>query len=313
MKNPIVKNIFNKIIKQDKAYALFDFDNTLIKGDLGESFLHYLATNYLWKINNDFLCSFQSDKLKIKKIILEPETEKKNKIDSTHPLLKYLEEINFKSNSILNTENPTHKKIVQLILSEYLQILYLYGPQIAYPWSAVLFSGFTLSEFKKIARKLILDERYKNIQSDDSFGMTLEFGFRVQKEMLNLIKQLHKKSIPVIIVSASPLELIQVFFEIHPEFGINANDIIAMDIIKQGQNKTFSTQINNPMTYGEGKVQAFKNKYPAKKILFASGDSITDFAMLEAANFSLFIDKGNSEYLKIAKKKNWSIVKQSDL
>ena len=65
-------------------------------------------------------------------------------------------------------------------------------------------------------------------------------------------------------------------------------------------------QIEEPMTYGPGKVQAIR-ELDERPIDFAAGDSFTDLDMLRAAGMALLVDRDKQDLKALAEQEGFLI------
>ena len=58
--NHSLELIKNLIDNTEPGLAVFDFDNTIVRGDIGDTFIYHLVSNYLLNISDNFIKAFQT-------------------------------------------------------------------------------------------------------------------------------------------------------------------------------------------------------------------------------------------------------------
>lgn len=235
-------------ICKSPGIAAFDFDNTLIKNDFGETVMNSLILDGLSELQTTFSDYFR-DKTKASRVWK------------------------------LREKNPSLLK--QFVWEEYSYLMQTVGVEKAYRWSSFLFSGWRSSKIRSYSKKVWKSELKRK---EDSGAV------KPYKEMVGLVKFLKENNWTVFIVTASPEQIIQ---EVCTSFFVPKENVIGMKLLeKEGVS---SSEIIEPYTYGQGKVDAFfarTSLYPD----LAFGDSENDFPLLKAAKrFGVLIDRGNSE------------------
>ena len=163
------------------------------------------------------------------------------------------------------------------IMDHYDALLAEKGLEQAYRWSSFLFSGWSENDLKKKSREVWEND-------------TSVFPY---KEMQNLIQFLVHHGWDVMIVTSSPLWIIQ---EVAGEYGLRPDQVIGMEM--ELDNSKTTSRIIEPYPYGQGKVAALKMR-KGKYADIAFGDSINDYPLLGSAQKKGFlIDKGNDELRK---------------
>lgn len=181
-----------------------------------------------------------------------------------------------------HTKFPLEKK-EHLIWEEYSYQLKEFGIEKGYRWTAFLFSGLNKTEFFRLSRSA-----WKRVAEYP--GSTAVFP---QPEMKDLIAFLAHHKWDIWIVTASP-EL--GVMAISDSFPIPEDKVIGMRQYLTTEGK-LNGIIEEPYTYGEGKVLAIQKRIGRIPDL-AFGDSFNDFPMLCYAKQGIAIDKGHTEFIK---------------
>ncbi|WP_411823226.1 HAD family hydrolase [Leptospira sp. 'Mane'] len=176
-----------------------------------------------------------------------------------------------------------------LVWEEYTYQLKEFGVEKGYRWTSFIFQGYTKDSFYDLSRRT-----WKKVANLDE-----KLAVIPQREMLDLIQFLYSYDWKVYIVTASPESGIAA---IARDFSIKEENVIGM-VQKKNPNGTYSHEIIEPYTYGEGKVKAIQSRIGEMPDL-VFGDSFNDFPMLCYANkLGVAIDKGNPDFVKACSEK----------
>ncbi len=177
---------------------------------------------------------------------------------------------------------PLEKK-EHLIWEEYAYQLKEFGIERGYRWTSFLFSGLSKTEFYRLSK-----EAWKKVAEFPAHTAVFP-----QPEMKDLISFLYRHNWDVWIVTASPelgVMAISDSFPIPEDKVVGMRQYLTMEGLLSGI-------IEEPYTYGEGKVLAIQKRIGRIPDL-AFGDSFNDFPMLCYAKKGIAIDKGNPEFIK---------------
>lgn len=162
---------------------------------------------------------------------------------------------------------------------------------VGYPYAAQLMAGMSEAEVRRLAAIFFADHFRQNIYPAQQV----------------LIEELQRAGVEVWIVSASNQWLIEAAANY---LGVSASHVVGIRLgVKEAK---ITETILPPVTFRAGKVAAIQ-KYVGKVPVLVSGDSITDYEMLQyATGLRLVInpkDKGPAEsnIYQLAKKQNWLI------
>ena len=254
--------------------AAFDFDNTLIYNDLGESCMYYIALQGM----------LRGDRPDFWEALKHPIIP-----TSTYDTLRGLWD---KSQQ---DDQDSYLKFVDELMGIYTNISHQIGLESAYRWTKVLFGGHTKQELQSVATYVFEMEQERQIGiAKLPSGYEMNTGIRIYEEIRDLIKTLKEKGWKVLICTASPIPLIQAV--IH-HWGLEQEDVTGMRLTPDTENPDFLLpEIVEPMAFGPGKVTllGLSNNLPLR---FAAGDSWTDFNMLLHAENALLIDRESQEHL----------------
>jgi phosphoserine phosphatase len=175
---------------------------------------------------------------------------------------------------MLPRDNPL--LLSEIIWKRYESILKTEGMETAYRWTSFLFSGWTPDEFESKSLKVWIQKcKDKKI-----------YPYAPMISLIEFLKENHWK---IFIITASPTIAIQ---SVLPIFGLEKNCVLGMNL--KIEKNTLSSIIQDPYTYGNGKVEAYQ-RISQKKLDLAFGDTRNDLPLLKFAEKGVLIDRGNQE------------------
>lgn len=266
----------------DQGLAVFDFDNTMIYNDLGEACMYYIVMQGLIPGHRE---------------------EFWTALDNVSKLSKPIPELKRYYNKFKETEDrQTLQKIITIIFDSYQQVYQTQGMEAAYKWSSLIFAYHKIHEWEKISRHVLADqEQMKTGVTRIGPGLELNQGIRKYTEIYNLIQIMLQKKWTVLIVTASPREIIAA---VSDQWGIAPVNVIGMKLARN-QVDEYLPEIIEPMPFDQGKLDILYDFLGNKAdIDFAAGDSLGDRALLKAAKKSVLIDRGFGDMRKMAKNHN---------
>ena len=270
------------LLDRTPGQAVFDFDNTLIHGDLGEACMYYIAFQGLVRADLDEFWK-----------------------EISHPALSQKELDRIRAGWDRNQaydDMQSHLEWVDDLLGLYDRLLEQAGLEDAYRWSRSLFGNLPERELRNIASYVFQDETRLPIGFEElPSGRRIPRGIRIIPEIHELIQSLLQSGWTVRIITASPEPTIQSV--IHHW---NLEEAAVRGMRLKRQDDLLLPYIEEPMTYGPGKVQAIR-ELDSSPIDFAAGDSFTDLDMMRAASMALLIDRGKADLRSVAEQEGFLI------
>jgi HAD superfamily phosphoserine phosphatase-like hydrolase len=243
----------------DPPLAVFDWDNTIIAGDIGDQAFNVFAERGLFKFEEAVLAP------------LREETQQE------------LREL-WKGEDAAALRARLHRAYLELCEDK--------GNAVCYPWLTELFHGYARDWLERFAHELIEQElgREMGAQTVPGTEVVIQRGVRVRPEMEAAIRALDGAGFEVWVVSASPEWLIQVFA---PRVGIPRERVLGMQPVFDAKSVA-QPKIEPPVTYRSGKVAAIRSRIPrgGRRPAIAFGDAETDREMLEDAHLGVLFDRG---------------------
>jgi phosphoserine phosphatase len=293
VKNNLIKLVMargeggTKYDPKNPPVAVFDFDNTCIRGDIGRAFYDYMVTERKILFNDEIFEALPGDK--------------RNSIKAAWKKLQKLPH----EKQADSVELQTFRKLMH---QAYWSLCYNTPPEKCFPWQVRFYAGYTPEEIRSMAEEVMTSELGKPLGSEpikagpeDEAPAITSTGIRIHKEMQSLIALLQKKGFQVWIISAGPEWVVEGAAK---HFRVKPDRVIGMRA--KLQDGKLTSQIEPPPTFRQGKVDAIE-KYIGKKPLLAVGDSWTDAEMLEYVQHALLIDRGYEDLKKKAVESGWWI------
>lgn len=283
---PEIHKQLTELLSGPPGLAAFDFDNTLIRGDLGEAVMYYILLHGM--IAGD-LPEFWEQ--------IPHNAIAASDLETFQQLWKMY---------AAQEDAFSYEKLVEGLVASYDSIVEKDGLEAAYRWTRVLFCGMTETELSSIARHVFLENQAGPAPLVLK-QRTIDNSIRIRKPMLNLVTAFLDRGWDVRIVTASPECTIQTAA---PSFGIAPEKVRGMRL--EVRNGILMPSIIEPMTFDQGKVTALREATGAP-LLFAAGDSFTDLGLLLEAKHAFLVDRGNTKLRALAHERGFWIEKAATL
>lgn len=272
-----------EILSGPPGLAAFDFDNTLIVGDLGEVAMSYIALQGLLRLDlPEFWKALHHRDLTAEDVL---------QVQSLY-------------DAIIDDEADSQfLQMLDLLLTMYERIHEHSGLEEAYRWTKVFFAGRTQEELGKIGKYVWqsqLEESFHSAQITNT--RSIPMGLRIRPYMRELIRELMQRNWQVKIVTASPEDVVRSALG---AFALEKDAVHGMNF-ETDENHLLSFQLREPFPFGSGKSELV-SRYDLP-LRLAAGDSITDKELLLASENAIFFDKkSHPQMVELAKEKNWMI------
>lgn len=299
---------------KNRPVAVFDWDNTVVKNDLGDA-------TFFWMLRHDK--------------VLQP-VDRDWSATSRHLTPEARSALNAACDAAANPGEPLQTSTHSDCADELVRI-YNNGQTRAdqaawnnpvtltlntsYAWVAQLQAGYTPEEIRAFARSAYAENAFNPPGSTQRVGTTSGLAFHVQvyEEMVDLIETLQANGFDVWVVTASPQFVIDAVSE--ELVGIKPNRVIGIRTVTDAQGRvtahfqgcgTVADGADTLITYDQGK-RCWINKVifhqPAEQQLlrtpdeharqaFAAGDSDTDLSFLQdATHLKLAINRNKVQLM----------------
>lgn len=287
-----IDSICNKIKSKnhDKPIAVFDFDNTCIIGDIGDSVLNYSIIENL--IDYDLLLN-------------------------SHDFWNFPNgnEKRADANELLHKSEKNSQEVKEFFLGLYWDLVEAGDRKNAYPLAAKFLAGKSIEEIHAISIN-VFKEAFKIREQEYKFGkFHFHKGIAINDSVFKFMKKLRESGVEIFIVSATNKFIIEAVAK--EFFKIPSENVMGITPSFDGQNLLTSKidESVNPITFMDGKVDAIKLKLGKVPVL-AIGDSIGDFSMMKyASDYAIILDKGDGFFRNLLSQEEifsgkWIIVKR---
>ena len=265
--------------------AVFDLDQTCIKGDIGYAFFYQMVENILFKHR------FKPFRQTFLEYNMGGYAEK---------LLIFLDEARGDEAALGRDD------FILLFNDLYSAVRDELGDRDLFRWMAGLFLGWHHDDVRKEAERLLHRElieplSIKILAADEYRQWEIPTGIRVYREIHQLISVLQEYGFDVWIISATSQPIVEAAGDF---LGVPRRKCIGVRfVVKDG----VLVSLAETVTYREGKVEAIK-KFIGKMPVFVAGDSYTDWEMLDYCDgVSLLLDRGKQDLVEYGKEHGWLI------
>lgn len=273
-----------------RPVAIFDCDDTLIKGDIGESMFYRQIQHFLFRISPAELW---------------PDHPHRNELSNLYDGL-----------SSLPHEKAVHERrfvsFAELLLDWYFDQLAKGDTAKACSDIVRLFSGFTRSEVHTIAHATLRDELSSPLSTFALGRHTLPKGIRYIKESISLLNLLQQHDFDIWVVSGSNQWSVEAVCE---SIGIESDRVIAIDL-EQDQTALLPSVIQ-PVPVLEGKVQALQRRIQRPPDIVIS-DSTYDIPLFNySIGLKVLVSSGRNGNFFVSGKVNrddrWIVIESTTL
>lgn len=240
--------------------AVFDWDNTCIRGDVADSVFHQLALDLAFKFDAPGFWDW------IGEVSLESRVRAAydlycgdQRAANRHHLRFRLEQLRARQ---IGIEDDTA----------------------AWAWDSGAFIGWSSHEVRSLAREVIERELERPIEQE---RLTLEgeepidiaWGLRTRTEMRDLVGVLRESGWEVWVISGTPQWVVEAFAEM---YRVAPERVIGMQ--REIVDRKIALTVAPPVSYGDGKLGAYQARVSrSDPPLLVAGDSLGDWKLLESA------------------------------
>ena len=287
-----------------KPFAVFDWDNTSIIGDVEEATFYYLVTELRFKIDPEELYEIirkNVDKGDFSEKYTNMEGQRVNIEKISADVYKAYKELYQKSESLAGAfpldkikETDAYKEFVTKIIFRYQAADFDKNAEDPYCWMTFLFTHYTKEEIYELCNEafsFVKNQRPKiekfispDIKSQAGRIETSYFvGMGDVPEMVDLFKTLDENGIDVYVVSASSQDIVRAFATAN-SYKFEEEKVLGLRLAKDYDGKILPILDKSyPLTQKEGKSETIRkliqNETNYGPIL-VGGDSDGDFDML---------------------------------
>lgn len=308
---------------EKKPFAVFDWDNTSIIGDVEEALLYYMVRNVSFKMN---LEEFYD--LIRKNVDRKDYSEKFNNLDKqrvnidliSQDIKRAYEKLyenldSFEGGKTLEEVQDTdyYQEFVSKMLYRYRASSFDEDAEDPYCWMSFLLKNYRTEEVYDLCKSAYAFMKKERIRVEEFISPEIKseagrisikyfVGIRPLDEMVDLYQSLEENGIDCYIVSASFIDIVRAFAtDTSNNYKMKEDKVLGLRLMKDDEGKILPKFDKDfPISIREGKVQTInkliKNDRNYGPIM-VGGDSDGDFAMLkkfEDTDISLIIHRANS-------------------
>lgn len=325
-----INKLIGKHGKDNKAYnpakkpfAVFDWDNTSIIGDVEEALLYYMVRNVSFKMNpEEFydLIRKNVDKKDYPKEFNNIANQRVNidliSQDIKRAYEKLYENLDtFEGEKGLEEVQGTdyYQEFVSKMLYRYRASSFDKNAEDPYCWMSFLLKNYKTEEVYNLCEKAYASMTKEKIRVEEFISPEIKsaagrisikyfVGIRSLDEMVDLYQSLEENGIDCYIVSASFIDIVRAFAtDPSNNYKMKGEKVLGLRLMKDDEGKILPKFDKDfPISIREGKVQTInkliKNDRNYGPIM-VGGDSDGDFAMLkeyDQTDVSLIIHRANS-------------------
>lgn len=314
----------NKAYNQEnKPFAVFDWDNTSIIGDVEEALLYYMVRNVSFKMNPEEFYD-----------LIRKNVDKKDYPEEFNNLANQRVNIDLISQDIKRAYEKLYenldtfegeKSLEEVQGTDYYQefvskMLYRYrassfdkNAEDPYCWMSFLLKNYKTEEVYNLCEKAYASMTKEKVRVEEFISQEIKsaagrisikyfVGIRSLDEMVDLYQSLEENGIDCYIVSASFIDIVRAFAtDPSNNYKMKGEKVLGLRLMKDDEGKILPKFDKDfPISIREGKVQTInkliKNDRNYGPIM-VGGDSDGDFAMLkefDQTDVSLIIHRANS-------------------
>lgn len=318
--------------KNYKPFAVFDWDNTSIIGDVEEALLYYMVTNVTFKMNPDEFYDLIRKNVDKKDYDIRFNNifNQRVNIDLVSEDIKssyeklYQNLGKFEGDMSIDEIKDTdyYNEFVTKMLYRYKASSYDKNAEDPYCWMSFLLKNYKSEEVYDLCKRAFAKMKRENIRVEEFLSPDIKskagrvsikyfVGIRVLDEMVDLYKSLEENGIDCYIVSASFIDIVRAFAtDEDNNYGMDKEKVLGLRLMKDYEGRILPKFDRKfPITIREGKVQTI-NKFIKNDRnygpIMVGGDSDGDFEMLTnfgETEISLIINRKNSGSIESLRKK----------
>ncbi|MEE2645528.1 MAG: haloacid dehalogenase-like hydrolase [Myxococcota bacterium] len=265
--------------------AVFDCDQTLIRHDVGEAVMRHMITHRRLRPSRGFWRQL-------------PEDYSREPISAAFTAM-----IGRSDSDVWETAAFRRYRAGMFQVYAYLSEN---DVEAAYTFAASCLRGYSEADAAQIVDDIVTQELsapigYEEVVPGAPFpGMTVPTGLRIYQEMIELVDVVKRAGFSPWIVSGSLTQSVQ---SIAKYLGIAQSNVLGLSL--RQNNGVLVEQAIEPITVGEGKLEAFLDAIGRSPVL-AIGDSIHDAMLLEnCEGLSIVMDRGDQKLRGLADEHKW--------
>ncbi len=318
----------------NKPFAVFDWDNTSIIGDVEEALLYYMVRNVSFKMDpEEFyeLIRKNVDKKDYPKEFNNLDKQRVN-IDLISQDIKIAYEKLYENLAIFEGEKSLeevqdtdyYQEFVSKMLYRYRASSFDEDAEDPYCWMSFLLKNYKTEEVYDLCENAYASMKKEKVRVEEFISPEIKsaagrisikyfVGIRPLDEMVDLYRSLEENGIDCYIVSASFIDIVRAFAtDPNNNYKMKEEKVLGLRLMKDDEGKILPKFDKDfPISIREGKVQTInkliKNDRNYGPIM-VGGDSDGDFVMFkefDQTDLSLIIHRANSGLIDDLRQKAW--------
>ena len=282
----------------DRAVAVFDFDNTCVLGDIGEAYGHYLVETMRYRYDLERFWD-----------LVHPDDGRRRLREVTEEAMNTVSG----GEDAFGSEEPAYRRYLAEMMTLYDRRLERAGKRDCYEWAVRLHVGLDEEEMRQWSTAAIRRELQRTRESvrfsfSDGREIEIQRGIRPFVEIRRLFDALRQVGWEVWIVSATNEWTVRQFA---PVFGVPTDRVLGNRVgVVDGE---LTDETESPVLFREGKVEAIDRRIGTRPDLVV-GDAVTDYEMLCCAQkLAVVVDRGDEMLRREADDRGWAMQPQEEL
>lgn len=280
--------------RDERAVAVFDFDNTCILGDIGELYSYWLVEQLAYRYDLESFWDLIDER------------------DGRHDIRDLVEDL-----ARIDREDPAWSDVYATYRAEmaaiYPRKLKRDGKAAAYEWAVRLHVGLTEDSMAEMSRRCALREWEREpgtnvFETDRGERLEVGVGIRPFREIRQTMELLRERDFEVWVVSATNQWTVATAAELF--FGIDSDFVVGNRV--RTRDGELTAELVPPALFRDGKVEVIDREIGVRPTL-VFGDSETDLSMMEYADLAVLIDHGDEKARAAAARHGWAVQPQDDL
>lgn len=277
----------------DSPVAVFDFDNTLIRGDIGELFSHYLIDEVAYRYDLDEFWA-----------LIDEADGREHIRELTRRVLSL--------DPDARRESPAYRQYLAEMGAVYGRKYAREGKAACYEWAVRLHVGMRPKQIHALTQRAIDRELARPLEVEQrrtTRGETVRIsrGIRRHLQMHELTRAMQRAGFDVWVVSATNQWTVEAFAR--RAFGVLPHRVLGNRVARDDDG-ILTDRTLDPVLFREGKVEIIEREI-GRQPAVVFGDSDTDLDMLcHASHLAVLVDRGEEMMQQQAREHDFAVQPQ---
>ena len=290
-----LQEVASELSDTEAPVAVFDFDNTLIRGDIGELFSHYLIDELAYRYDLDAFWE-----------LIDEADGRKHIRELTGRVLAL--------DPAERRQSPDYRQYLAEMGAVYGRKYAREGKAACYEWAVRLHVGMRPGQIHDLTQRAVDRELARPLEVEErrtSRGETVRIsrGIRRHVQMHELSAAMERAGFEVWVVSATNQWTVEAFAE--RAFGVPRARVLG-NRVARGEDGVLTDKTLAPVLFREGKVEIIEREI-GRQPAVVFGDSDTDLDMLRhASHLAVLVDRGEEMMREQAREHGFAVQPQDD-